>query len=239
MLTSTDGSAWSSISSGTPDRLESIDFDGSRFVSLGENGTIITSTNGVNWIKQNLDNRNLWWGSVPPNTAYYMMRVGIGLNKVGRKADAIAKFEEGIKQYHQGFQRRSNDGEGLYYAFEILEPATEFYLDTNQDNKAVEIWEEYIRLAEPFVERNPDDTTSLGLLAYAIERKGDALSKYQKGRNAFDQTDLAKLRAALASYDESIRRRERMLQLDPMNQSHLEAKKTLELKIAHLNERFR
>jgi serine/threonine protein kinase/tetratricopeptide (TPR) repeat protein len=193
----------------------------------------------VNWIKQNYDNRNLWFGSVPPNTAYYMMRAGIGLNKVGQRAAGIATFEEGMKQYRDGLPTRVDDGEGLYYAFEILEPATEFYLDTNQDNKAIGMWEQYIRLAEPFVAKNPDDTTSLGLVAHALDRKGDVLAKYQKEPKTFAATDPARLGAALKSYEESRQRRQKMLQLDPTNQAHLDGQKALEEKISRLNARLK
>jgi serine/threonine protein kinase/tetratricopeptide (TPR) repeat protein len=192
----------------------------------------------VNWILANRDNRNLW-GAVPPNTAYYSMRVGIGLNKVGQRAAGIAKFEEGMKQYHDGLKMDETTGEKLYYAFDIIEPATDFYLDTNQNNKAVALWEEYIHLSEPFVEKNPDDTTSLGLLAHALDRKGDVLAGYRKEPEAFTQTNIQSLRAALKSYEESMERRRRILQLDPTNQAHLEATKAMEEKTVRLAARLK
>lgn len=192
----------------------------------------------VNWIEGNRDNRNLW-GARPPNTAYYLMRVGIGLNKVGQKAAGLAKFEQGMKQYHDGLQLEETHGETLYYAFEIIEPATEFYLETNQDNKAVALWEEYIHLSEPFVEKTPDDTTSIGLLSYALERKGDVLAKYRKEQDTFAQTELGRLGAAFKSYEESSQRRQRILQLDPANQAHREAEKSLARKMSLLSERLR
>jgi hypothetical protein len=167
------------------------------------------------------------------------VRVGIGLNKVGRRAEGIAHVEDGIRQYRDGLRQETNHGEGLYYAFELLEPATEFYLDTNLDDKAIGLWDEYILMAEPFVENNPDDITSLGLLAHALERKGDVLAKYQKDRDAFDQTDTTRLRSALATYNESLRRQQRIRELDPTNPSHLESEKALELKVERLKGRLK
>ena len=46
----------------------------------------------------------------------------------------------------------------------------------NLRDQALRLWKEYVRLIEPFVERNPEDTTSLSLLAYALDRKGDVLA---------------------------------------------------------------
>ena len=192
----------------------------------------------VNWIRQNRENRNLWGAGVPPSEAYYVVRTGIGLNKLGQKDAAIAKADEGMKLYRQALQMRVNHGEDVFYAFEILEPATELYLDTNQDKKAVGIWEDYVRLIEPFVTRNPDVTTSLSFLAYALERKGDVLAKYQPERQTFAETDGARLSAALASYSDSHLRRQRMLQLDPVNQTRIDEEKSLALKISRLNERL-
>jgi tetratricopeptide (TPR) repeat protein len=192
----------------------------------------------VNWIKQHRDNRNVWGGGVQPNTSYYMVRVGIGLNKLGRRAASIAAVEDGLKQYREGLKSDVNHGEKLYYAFELLEPGTEFYLDTNQDDKAVELWEEYIHLLEPFVERNPDDTTSRGLLAHAIERKGDVLARYVNARETFDQTDRTRLRAAVSSYQESIQRRWKIIELDPANQAHRESEKIVERKVEQLNAKL-
>jgi len=125
------------------------------------------------------------------------VRVGIGLNKLGHREAAIAKVEDGMKQYREQLQTHANHGEDVFYAFELLGPVSDFYLDTNQLNKAIEVWEEYIRMAEPFANNNPDDTTTLGYISYAFELKGDVLSRYQRDRETFAETNAANLRAAL------------------------------------------
>jgi serine/threonine protein kinase len=192
----------------------------------------------VNWIRQNRENRYLWASGLPPSESYYVVRTGIGLNKLGQKQLATARVDEGMNLYRQAVETNINHGEDVFYAFEILQPATNFYVETNQTAKAIKLWDDYIRLTEPFVEKNPDDTSSLGLLAYAFERKGDVLAKYQKEQNAYAQTDTSSLRAALISYEESSRHRQRILQMDSSNQAHLDAESTLQRKISRLNEKL-
>jgi DNA repair exonuclease SbcCD ATPase subunit len=89
------------------------------------------------------------------------------------------------------------------------------------------------------VTRNPEDTSSLGYLSYAYERKGDSLAIYQKERDTFAQTNISSLRSALTSYQTAIEHRQRILQLDPTNQSHIDAEKSLALKISRLKERLK
>ncbi|HEX3085612.1 MAG TPA: protein kinase [Pyrinomonadaceae bacterium] len=192
----------------------------------------------LNWILQNRENRALNVGG-PPTPTYYLVRVGVGLNKTGQQAAGTADVDEGIKQLNQQLATHANHGEDVIYAGETLNPASDFYVETNQISKAVAIWDNYIALVNPFVIKNPNDTSSLGYLSYAYERKGDALAIYQKEREAFVQTNISNLRAALTSYETAISQRQRILQLDPTNQSHIEAEKALALKISQLKDRLK
>jgi len=192
----------------------------------------------LNWIVQNRENRALNVGG-PPTPTYYLMRVGIGLNKTGQKAAGAADLDESIKQFNQQQATHANHGEDVIYALEFLNPAADFYVEIGQAGKAVTIWDNYIAIINPFVTRNPEDTSSLGYLSYAYERRGDALAVYQNAQNNFAQTNISDLRAALTSYQAGIDRRHRILQLDPANQSHVEAEKTLALKISRLTERLK
>ncbi len=184
----------------------------------------------VDWIRQDRKNRNI---SGTAET-YYLLRMGVGLSNLGQKQAAIERLDEGVKLYRQALSDHTNHGEDILYSPEELEAATEGYLNTNQDEKAVKLWEDYAHLIEPFVERNPEDTTSLSLLAYALDRKGDVLARYQKASETFAQPDPGKLRAALASYQESEARRQRLLQLDGTSQAHIESEKVHANKISRL-----
>ena len=147
-------------------------------------------------------------------------------------------MDEGIKQLNQQLSTHANHGEDVIYALEFLNPAADFYVEIGQAGKAVTIWDNYIAMVNPFVTRNPEDTSSLGYLSYAYERRGDALAVYQYPQNNFAQTNISNLRAALTSYQAGIDRRHRILQLDPTNQAHIDAEKILALKISRLKERL-
>jgi tetratricopeptide (TPR) repeat protein len=164
--------------------------------------------------------------------------VGIGLNKLGKKEAATADVDEGVKQYNQSLTIHDINGGDIIWAGELLNPVSDFYVETNQISKAASIWDNYIALINPFVTRNPEDTSSIGYLSYAYERKGDSLAIYQKERDAFAQTNISNLRAALTSYQTALEHRHRVLQLDPTNQNHIEAEQSLALKISRLRERI-
>jgi tetratricopeptide (TPR) repeat protein len=193
----------------------------------------------MNWILDNRENRALWAGGLAPTPTFYLARVAIGLNKLGQKEAAIAKMDEAMKSYDQQIATHDNHGEDVIYAGETLIPASDFYVETNQISKAVRVWDKYIDMVNPFVARNPEDTSSLGYLSFALERKGDALAIYQQEHDTFVQNDTARLRAALASYQEALQRRQRILQLDPSNQTHQDAEKEVTLKISRLSAKLK
>jgi len=182
----------------------------------------------MNWIMQN-----------GATADYYLVRVGIGLNKVGQRAAGAADVDEGIRLFNQQLSAHANHGDDVIYACELLNPAADFYVGIGQVSKAVTIWDNYIAMVDPFVKRNPEDTSSLGYLSYAYERKGDSLAIYQKERDTFAQTNITSLRAALTSYQTAIEQRQRILQLDPTNQSHIEVEQSLALKISRLTEKLK
>ena len=192
----------------------------------------------LNWILQNRENPALNVGG-PPTPTYYLLRVGIGLNKTGQKAAGIADVDEAIRELNQQLNAHANHGEDIIYGGDLLNPAADFYMEIGQASKAVAIWDNYIAMVDPFVKRNPEDTSSLGYLSYAYERKGDAQANYQPGQDSFEQTNVSSLRAALATYHQGIEGRRRILQLDPTNQSHIDAEKSLATKISRLEERLK
>jgi len=49
ILTSTDGTTWTSKTSGTDEHLYGVTYGNSTFVVMGDNGTILTSTDGTTW----------------------------------------------------------------------------------------------------------------------------------------------------------------------------------------------
>ena len=49
IITSSDGSSWTSRTSGTTHNLRGINYVNSTFMAVGESGTILTSSDGITW----------------------------------------------------------------------------------------------------------------------------------------------------------------------------------------------
>ena len=54
LLTSSDGTSWTSRTSGSSENLWNIYYENSTFVSVGGSGIILTSTDGTTWTSQGL-----------------------------------------------------------------------------------------------------------------------------------------------------------------------------------------
>ena len=192
----------------------------------------------LNWIDQNLENKKLNTKSLLGGKAWYLVRTGVGLNKIGKKQAGDLKVEEGLALYRQLFYETKNDGENIFYASEMLEFVSEFYVETKQTEKAVELWQDFADAVKPFAAKNPDDTTSTGYLAYAFERIGDIWSKYRTDSKTHVETDPARLRQALSNYQKSFENRQKILQSEPTNQTQINLEKAISLKISQIKQRL-
>ncbi len=68
IFTSSDGTNWTSQTSGTPNALWGVTYAYGSFVAVGQNGTILTSSNGISWSNQNS----------PVTTTVYSVAAGNG-----------------------------------------------------------------------------------------------------------------------------------------------------------------
>ncbi|MHA2254423.1 MAG: WD40/YVTN/BNR-like repeat-containing protein, partial [Candidatus Kariarchaeaceae archaeon] len=66
ILTSADASSfsWTAQTSNTPNKLNAIEYDGSQFVAVGDNGTIVTSPNAITWTVQSSPTLTTLWDIV-------------------------------------------------------------------------------------------------------------------------------------------------------------------------------
>lgn len=58
ITTSLDGNTWTTMNSGTTERLRDVIYSGTKYVAVGENGTIVTSSDAVNWTLQTSGSSN-------------------------------------------------------------------------------------------------------------------------------------------------------------------------------------
>ncbi|MBS1795344.1 MAG: serine/threonine protein kinase [Acidobacteria bacterium] len=192
----------------------------------------------ADWIGRNLENQALDPPYLRGTLSFYVIRGGIALRRLGRPAKGAARVDEGVGMYLKAVKTSANDGENIFYAPETLEMVSAFYAETGQPGKGVRLWQEFIDLTEPFAARNPDDATSLSYLAYALERKGDFLAKYDSQEKSFAETAQPRLVKALVSYQQSSTCRKDLLRLEPFNQLLAEQDKALSAKLAALKTKL-
>jgi serine/threonine protein kinase/tetratricopeptide (TPR) repeat protein len=192
----------------------------------------------VRWLTENVENKALNLKYLRGSVTFYIIRTGIALDKLGQKKAGMKRVDEGVNLYVLTAKENAKDGENLLYAPETLEMVSQFYGETNQTEKCARLWQEFIDLIEPFVVKNPNDTTSLGYLAYALERRGDVLAKYQSDRRTFAETDKMRILKALTSYQQSNTHQKEMLQFEPTNQTRLNQERAVALKISELRTKL-
>jgi len=192
----------------------------------------------INWLTENMENRVLDPAYLRGSVTFYIIRKGIALDKLGQKKEGMARVDEGVSLYIEAVKANASDGENILYAPETLEMVSQFYAEKGETEKGARLWQEFIDLTEPFVVKNPNDTTSLKLLAYAFERKGDMLAKYQADSRTFAETDKTRLLRALTSYQQSNTHHKEISRLEPTNQPRLDSEKAVSLKASQIRSRL-
>jgi len=70
ILTSSDGTTWTSRTSGTSNDLQGVTFANSTFVAVGYSGTILTSSDGTTWISRTSGTSNNLNGVTDANSTF-------------------------------------------------------------------------------------------------------------------------------------------------------------------------
>ncbi len=128
-------------------------------------------TNNLNNPK--LDGRNLNYGQ-----AIYNLRIGAMLGKLGKRKEAGKQIEEGLEIFRERLKTYSDDASEILYAPELLEVASDYYIENGETEKGLKIWDEFQVLAEVFEKKTPEDIGILQNLALAYRKKGDVLAGF-------------------------------------------------------------
>jgi len=79
ILTSSDGTTWTSRTSGTTNHLYGVTYANSTFVTVGDNATILTSSDGTTWTNTSTNKRTLRYFSKAETNNLYGVTYGDGL----------------------------------------------------------------------------------------------------------------------------------------------------------------
>jgi eukaryotic-like serine/threonine-protein kinase len=156
------------------------------------------------WI-ENKENKHLDQKGVQTAIPTYTMRVGIALDKLGKKEAGRETLEKGLNLYLTNLKNHENLAADINSAPEFLLPATNYFVANNQNRKAADLWQrEFINRLEIIVKKNPNDIGMLNALSGGYRQKGDILSDFQASDNSISETNNAFLKEALENYEKAL-----------------------------------
>lgn len=159
----------------------------------------------LNNLLRNKENKNLAQKALPGSIALYTMFVGTAQDKLGQKQAGRENVEKGLNLYLANLEKYENLAADLFYAYEGLNAASDYYIANNQRKKAGDLWQrEFIDRLETILQKTPNDTGMLFRTADSYANKGDILSGYQAEGNSFSETNRALLNAAFENYQKAV-----------------------------------
>ncbi|MBS1793415.1 MAG: protein kinase [Acidobacteria bacterium] len=187
-------------------------------------------------LEQNRDNKNLDQKSFFYAIPVYTMRVGIALDKLGRRAAGRERLETGLARYLENLKKFENFAADLLQIPEFLGPAADFFAARGEKRRAAELWrKEALERLENSLRKSPDDGALLNCLADALTRRADLLSGFEPAAGGFSETGGAFLKEALGDYEKALEYRRRAAAAG--NSFAGSASEQLERKIARLRDR--
>jgi tetratricopeptide (TPR) repeat protein len=169
----------------------------------------------------------------------YTMRVGIALDKLGKKEAGRETLEKGLNLYLNNLKKFENLAADIISAPEFLTPAANYYVENLQKRKAADLWQrEFINRLETILKKTPDDVGMLILLVDGFVRKGDVLSGFQADVNSISETNTALLKEALGNYEKALEYIETIYSLGEASSNTKLVSGGLERRISLLKSKF-
>ena len=193
----------------------------------------------LNRILQNKENKSLDQKGLQTAIPTYTMRVGIALDKLGKKDEGRENVEKGLNLYLANLKKHENLAADILYAPGFFILASDYYVENNQNRKAADLWQrEFINRLETILRKTPNDRGMLNLLVDGFWRKGDALSGFQADKNSFSESNAALLKEALENYEKSLHQVQKILSLGESSSATKQKGENLERRILLLRERL-
>jgi eukaryotic-like serine/threonine-protein kinase len=185
----------------------------------------------LNLIKQNIGNPQLNTRNLNFGESIYRLRVGDMLDKTGKKREGAELIEEGLNIFRERLKIYSDDAGEVFYASDLLQIASDYYIANNQTEKGVRMWNEFTTFAEKFARKNPDDAGIKYNLSFAYRKKGDVLSGFENESPKPKIPNRENLRQAKAAYEKSLEILRETFTLSPSNRDSMEIERELVEKI--------
>ncbi len=164
----------------------------------------------------------------------YQIRQALMLEKTGKYAEAKHLMETAYGKYSAEIERNKEDSSRVLYSYEALPDVAEYYVDSNQLPKAIEVWDKHINRIQYFLDKNPDDGGFSGYLADANKRIGDTHAGYDEKSKSYKIKDKRRIAKAKIAYQKSIETYEKAYSLYSPNQGEIRNLQELQERIRRL-----
>ncbi len=134
----------------------------------------------------------------------YQIRKALMLEKTGQHTEAKQLMETAYGKYSAEIERNKEDSSRVIYSYEALPDVAEYYVDSNQLPKAIEVWEKHISRIQYFLDKNPDDGGFWNYLADANKRIGDTYAGYDEKSKLYKIKDKTRINQAKTAYQKAV-----------------------------------
>jgi eukaryotic-like serine/threonine-protein kinase len=165
----------------------------------------------------------------------YQIRVALMLEKTGKHAEAKQLMQKAYGEYLHKLEKDKDNSVGVIFYFEKLPDVSEYYVDSNQLPKAIEVWENHINRIQYFLDKNPEDGGFVNYLGDAHRRIGNTYSGYDEDSKSYKTNDKARINQAKIAYQKSIEGYEKAHSFYPPTQAEKDSLQKLRERIQELN----
>ncbi len=164
----------------------------------------------------------------------YQIRQALMLEKTGKHAEAEQLMEAAYGKYLAWIERNKDDSSNVIYYYEALPDVAEYYVESNQLPKAIEVWERHISRVQYFLDKNPEDGGFTSYLGEAYKQIGDTYSAYDIESKSYKANDKARINQAKIAYQKSIESFDKAHSLYPPTQGETKNLQELRERISQL-----
>jgi tetratricopeptide (TPR) repeat protein len=165
----------------------------------------------------------------------YQIRKALMLEKIGKHNEARDLLESNYAKNLAENEKNKDNSSNVLFFYEQLPDVAEFYVDTNQIEKAAGVWENHAKRIQYFLDKNPEDGGFTNYLADAYKRLGDTYSAYDTESKSYKTNDKARINQAKAAYQKAIETFEKAHSLYSPTQGELKNLAELRERVLSLN----
>jgi eukaryotic-like serine/threonine-protein kinase len=170
--------------------------------------------------------------------AIYKITVGAALHRVGETARGIKMVKEGLDLHRELLAETTVEPGGISFAYEIYQPAADFFLTIGQREEAIAVYREWVRHFESIRETVYGEPAFVWGSATIYSKLGDVQSGFNEESKSVHETNRARLNEARRWYQKSLAALAELRELGNNNASAQQLTAATEDKLAQCEKRL-